>query len=110
MWPSDLDRSRRFYRDVLGLAIYREFGPPDDPGRYFLGLGLPEVGPRTRYALIAQCGRWCEASAVVISSRPVVTASAPAGFEAAMTEARCLLLGLGWRADGLELRCLFVLN
>ena len=25
--PSDLDRSRRFYRDVLGLAIYREFGP-----------------------------------------------------------------------------------
>jgi catechol 2,3-dioxygenase-like lactoylglutathione lyase family enzyme len=23
--PSDLDRSRRFYRDVLGLAIYREF-------------------------------------------------------------------------------------
>jgi catechol 2,3-dioxygenase-like lactoylglutathione lyase family enzyme len=34
--PSDLDRSRRFYRDVLGLAIYREFGPPDDPGVVFL--------------------------------------------------------------------------
>ena len=33
--PSDLDRSRRFYRDVLGLAIYREFGPPDDPGLVF---------------------------------------------------------------------------
>jgi len=30
--PSDLERSRRFYRDVLGLAIYLEFGPPDDPG------------------------------------------------------------------------------
>ena len=30
--PSDLDRSRRFYRDLLGLAVYREFGPPDDPG------------------------------------------------------------------------------
>ncbi len=42
--PSDLDRSRRFYRDVLGLAIYREFGPPDDPGVvFFLGLGLLEV-------------------------------------------------------------------
>jgi catechol 2,3-dioxygenase-like lactoylglutathione lyase family enzyme len=26
--PGDLDRSRRFYRDVLGLAVYREFGPP----------------------------------------------------------------------------------
>ena len=30
--PGDLDRSRRFYRDLLGLAVYREFGPPDDPG------------------------------------------------------------------------------
>ena len=42
--PSDLDRSRRFYRDLLGLAIYREFGPPDDPGLvFFLGQGLLEV-------------------------------------------------------------------
>ena len=42
--PSDLDRSRRFYRDVLGLAVYREFGPPDDPGVvFFLGQGLLEV-------------------------------------------------------------------
>ena len=30
--PADLGRSHRFYRDVLGLAIYREFGPPDNPG------------------------------------------------------------------------------
>ena len=42
--PSSLDRSRRFYRDLLGLAICREFGPPDDPGLvFFLGQGLPEV-------------------------------------------------------------------
>jgi catechol 2,3-dioxygenase-like lactoylglutathione lyase family enzyme len=42
--PTDLGRSRRFYRDVLGLAIYREFGPPDDPGMvFFLGPGLLEV-------------------------------------------------------------------
>jgi catechol 2,3-dioxygenase-like lactoylglutathione lyase family enzyme len=42
--PSDLDRSRCFYRDVLGLAIYREFGSPDDPGVvFFLGSGLLEV-------------------------------------------------------------------
>jgi len=42
--PGDLDRSRRFYRDVLGLAVYREFGPPDDPGLvFFLGQGLLEV-------------------------------------------------------------------
>jgi predicted enzyme related to lactoylglutathione lyase len=42
--PSDSDRSRRFYRDVLGLAIYREFGPAEDPRVvFFLGQGLPEV-------------------------------------------------------------------
>ena len=42
--PSDRDRSQRFYRDVLGLAIFREFGPPDEPGLvFFLGQGLLEV-------------------------------------------------------------------
>jgi predicted enzyme related to lactoylglutathione lyase len=42
--PADLARSRRFYRDVLGLAVYREFGPPADPGMvFFLGAGLLEV-------------------------------------------------------------------
>jgi predicted enzyme related to lactoylglutathione lyase len=45
--PSDLGRSRRFYRDVLGLAVYREFGPPDDPGTvFFAGGGLLEVSGR----------------------------------------------------------------
>jgi predicted enzyme related to lactoylglutathione lyase len=42
--PGDLARSRRFYRDVLGLAVYREFGPADDPGVvFFLGQGMLEV-------------------------------------------------------------------
>ncbi len=42
--PADPSRSRHFYRDVLGLAIYREFGPPDDPGIvFFLGSGFMEV-------------------------------------------------------------------
>jgi catechol 2,3-dioxygenase-like lactoylglutathione lyase family enzyme len=56
--PADLDRSRRFYRDVLGLAIYRDFGPPDDPGVvFFLGPGLLEVsghapGPPGRSVMI----------------------------------------------------------
>ena len=46
--PSHPDRSRRFYRDVLGLAVYREFGPPDDPGVvFFLGPGLLEVSGRS---------------------------------------------------------------
>jgi catechol 2,3-dioxygenase-like lactoylglutathione lyase family enzyme len=45
---SDLDRSRRFYRDMPGLAIYGESGPSDDPGVvFFLGPGLLEVSGHT---------------------------------------------------------------
>jgi catechol 2,3-dioxygenase-like lactoylglutathione lyase family enzyme len=42
--PTDLERSRSFYRDALGLAIYREFG--SGPGRgtvFFLGGGFLEL-------------------------------------------------------------------
>jgi catechol 2,3-dioxygenase-like lactoylglutathione lyase family enzyme len=41
--PTDLARSHSFYRDTLGLAIYREF-----PGGlvFFLGNGLLEVSGR----------------------------------------------------------------
>jgi len=46
--PTDLDRSRRFYRDTLGLAVYREFGPAADPGLvFFLGQGLLEISGRS---------------------------------------------------------------
>jgi len=42
--PAGPGRSRHFYRDLLGLAICREFGPPEDPGVvFFLGQGLLEV-------------------------------------------------------------------
>jgi catechol 2,3-dioxygenase-like lactoylglutathione lyase family enzyme len=46
--PTDPARSRAFYRDVLGLAVYREFGLPEDPGLvFFLGNGLLEVSGRS---------------------------------------------------------------
>ena len=42
--PVDPARSQAFYRDVLGLAVHREFGPPEHPGVvFFLGNGLLEV-------------------------------------------------------------------
>lgn len=45
--PADPLRSRAFYRDALGLAVYREFGPPEEPGLvFFLGNGLLEVSGR----------------------------------------------------------------
>src|SRR3954463_6727615 len=46
--PRDLDRSLAFYRDTLGLAVYREFG--EGPYRgvvFFLGGGFLEVSGRS---------------------------------------------------------------
>jgi catechol 2,3-dioxygenase-like lactoylglutathione lyase family enzyme len=59
--PRDPARSQRFYRDTLGLAVHREFGPPEHPGVvFFLGNGLLEVsgqsdaGPGEAVALWVQ--------------------------------------------------------
>jgi catechol 2,3-dioxygenase-like lactoylglutathione lyase family enzyme len=46
--PSDLDRSIAFYRETLGLPVYREFGDPPDRGVvFFLGGGFLEVSGRS---------------------------------------------------------------
>ncbi|MGW4036052.1 VOC family protein [Streptomyces sp. NPDC004778] len=45
--PSDPDRSRAFYGEALGLAVYREFGTGPERGTvYFLGGGFLEVSGR----------------------------------------------------------------
>lgn len=42
--PTDLERSRSFYRDDLGLSVYREFGTGPERGTvFFLGGGYLEV-------------------------------------------------------------------
>lgn len=42
--PTDPARTRAFYGETLGLAVHREFGPPEHRGVvYFLGGGLLEV-------------------------------------------------------------------
>ncbi len=42
--PTDTARSQRFYGEVLGLAVAREFGPPEHRGVvFFLGGGFLEV-------------------------------------------------------------------
>ena len=52
--PTDPARSRAFYGDVLGLAVYREFGPPEHPGLvFFLGNGLLEVSGRAEAVSVA---------------------------------------------------------
>ncbi len=42
--PANLAVTRAFYRDKVGLGVYREFGDPADPGVvFFLGGGFLEV-------------------------------------------------------------------
>jgi len=46
--PTDPERSRTFYGDQLGLAVYREFGTGPERGTvYFLGGGFLEVSGRS---------------------------------------------------------------
>jgi predicted enzyme related to lactoylglutathione lyase len=59
--PTDPARSRRFYRDVLGLAVYREFGPPDEPGLvFFLGHGFLELSGRSGEAVGPAIAIWLQ--------------------------------------------------
>jgi catechol 2,3-dioxygenase-like lactoylglutathione lyase family enzyme len=76
--PSEPARSRRFYRDQLGLAVHREFGPADDPGVvFFTGGGFLELsggsaaGPRPGVAL------WLQVRDVAAEHRRLRAAGVP---------------------------------
>jgi catechol 2,3-dioxygenase-like lactoylglutathione lyase family enzyme len=59
--PTDLDRSHRFYRDVLGLAIAREFGSGDHHGiAFFAGSSLIEVSGHGDAASRAGIALWLQ--------------------------------------------------
>jgi catechol 2,3-dioxygenase-like lactoylglutathione lyase family enzyme len=63
--PSDPERSRRFYRDTLGLAVYREFGPPEDQGLvFFLGGGFLELSGRSTGRASEATALWLQVSDV----------------------------------------------
>lgn len=73
--PSEPERSRRFYRDTLGLAIYREFGDPDDPGLvFFLGGGFLEVSGRSTSARGNGLAIWIQVRDVVAEYRRLLDA------------------------------------
>ena len=63
--PLDPERSRWFYRDILGLAVHREFGPPEEPSLvFFLGGGFLELSGRS-------IGRPSQATALWLQVRDV---------------------------------------
>src|SRR6266536_1624794 len=69
------DRARRFYRDVLGLAIYREFGDPGDPGPVFcLGHGFLEVAGRPDQVPAPAVAIWLQVRDAGIEHRRLMAA------------------------------------
>jgi catechol 2,3-dioxygenase-like lactoylglutathione lyase family enzyme len=73
--PSEPERSRRFYRDTLGLAVYREFGHPDEPGLvFFLGGGFLEISGRSAHAPGNGLAIWIQVRDVAAEHRRLLAA------------------------------------
>lgn len=76
--PADLRQSREFYREVLGLAVYREFGPPDDPGVvFFLGSGFLEVSGHSDMATQHSVLIWLQVRDVYAEHARLAAAGVP---------------------------------
>ena len=67
--PTDLARSTAFYRDVLGLAVFREF-----PGGtvFFLGGGYLEVSGRAAGSTAGGVQLWMQVRDLVAAHRELV--------------------------------------
>ncbi|MCM3886930.1 VOC family protein [Frankia sp. R82] len=75
--PVDPARSHDFYGRILGLAVFREFGPPDEPGVvYFLGQGLLEVAGRSDGGGPRWPGLWLQVRDVAAEHRRLAEAGA----------------------------------
>ncbi len=76
--PSEPGRSHAFYRDTLGLAVYREFGTPDEPGLvFFLGNGLLEVSGRSTAPPGDAIALWIQVRDVHAEYRRLLDAGVP---------------------------------
>jgi catechol 2,3-dioxygenase-like lactoylglutathione lyase family enzyme len=59
--PADPRATHSFYRDDLGLAVAREFGPSDSPGVvYFAGPTLIEISGRVQAPARAGMAIWLQ--------------------------------------------------
>ena len=76
--PTDPGRSKRFYRDTLGLPVYREFGDPEDPGLvFFLGGGFLEVSGRSETPVQGGLAIWVQVRDVRAEHDRLVAADVP---------------------------------
>jgi predicted enzyme related to lactoylglutathione lyase len=68
--PTDPEGSRVFYRDTLGLAIYREFGSGPERGTvFFLGGGFLELSGRAAAPPDPGVGLWLQVRQLATTRR-----------------------------------------
>ncbi|KAB2971386.1 VOC family protein [Streptomyces sp. SS1-1] len=71
--PTDPERSRVFYGEQLGLAVYREFGTGAERGTvYFLGGGFLEVSGRSEEPPSAAVRLWMQVEDVTAAHEELV--------------------------------------
>lgn len=76
--PVDPERSRAFYRDVLGLAVYREFGSGPERGTvFFLGGGFLELSGRAAQPAGDAVALWLQVRDLAATRRALAEAGAP---------------------------------
>jgi predicted enzyme related to lactoylglutathione lyase len=76
--PRDFARSRRFYAETLGLAIYREFGSGDHQGVvFFLGAGFLEVSGRSEHSMETAPPLWLQVRDVAREHERLLAAGVP---------------------------------
>ncbi|GAA0629834.1 VOC family protein [Streptomyces thermocarboxydovorans] len=71
--PTDPERSRTFYGEQLGLAVYREFGTGPERGTvYFLGGGFLELSGRAESAPPPGLRLWLQVADVAAAHRELL--------------------------------------
>ncbi|MEU8567218.1 VOC family protein [Streptomyces pathocidini] len=71
--PTDPERSRAFYGEALGLAVYREFGTGPERGTvYFLGGGFLEVSGRSERPPAPGLQLWLQVADVAAAHEELV--------------------------------------
>ncbi|HEY0575853.1 MAG TPA: VOC family protein [Pseudonocardia sp.] len=76
--PTDPARSREFYRDQLGLAVYREFGSGPARGTvFFLGGGLLELSGRAEQPAGPAIALWLQVRDLAAAHRELAAKGVP---------------------------------
>ena len=76
--PTDLDAGIRFYRDTLGLAVFREYGTGESRGVvFFLGGGFIEVSGTSEPSDVDRLGIWLQVRDLAATEKDLTAGGVP---------------------------------